>query len=63
MQQCALSFFNRINKEICGFRLIERVFIFLFDKIKRAIYILKRYINIKNIIPNMFYKYYPQYVL
>lgn len=39
MQQCALSFFNRINKEICGFRLIERVFIFLFDKIKRAIYI------------------------
>lgn len=54
MQQCALSFFNRMNKEICDFRLTERNSFFLFEKIKSAVLLI--YISFRNITPKMFYK-------
>lgn len=44
MQQCALSFFNRMNKEICDFRLTERNSFFLFEKIKSAVLLIYIYI-------------------
>lgn len=58
MQQCALSFFNRMNKEICDFRLTERNSFFLFEKIKSAVLLIYIYIYIsfRNITPKMFYK-------
>ena len=60
MQQCALSFFNRMNKEICDFRSTERNSFFLFEKIKSAVLLIYIYIYIyisfRNITPKMFYK-------
>ena len=46
MQQCALSFFNRMNKEICDFRSTERNSFFLFEKIKSAVLLIYIYIYI-----------------